>query len=52
LALSQNSVFLRVTSRTGAADFSRIWMVMPVEGAEGRASGPSERAIEKYFAET
>jgi hypothetical protein len=51
LALNQNSVFLRVTSFVGAADFKRIWMVIPVEAGAG-VSEVSERATEKYFTET
>ena len=49
-ALSQNSVFLRVTRRLGAVALRRIWIVMPVWFLE--ASPVSERAMEKCFTET
>jgi hypothetical protein len=51
VALSQNSVFFRVTSLFGAGDLRRIWMVMPVLPAEFTPLA-SDREMEKSFAET
>jgi hypothetical protein len=51
VALSQNSVFLRVTNLFGAGDLSRIWMVIPVFPAEFTPLA-SDREMEKCFAET